>query len=57
MFKISLFKGGFLPTIEDYDEEANSIIFREKYEPVNERAVADVCFGSGKRPGILFRSS
>ena len=52
--KSLFFKGGFLPTIEDYDEEANSIIFRENYEPVNQRAVADVCFGSGKRPRFSF---
>ena len=40
----SLFlKGGFLPTIDDYDEESSGIMFREGYESVDQRAVADVC--------------
>ena len=54
MQKKCFFKGGFLPTIDDYDEESSGIMFREGYETVDQRAVADVCFVSGKLPRFSF---
>ena len=47
-------EGDFLTTISDYDNSSRSIIYNDSYPPISQRAIADYCFGSGKRPTFSY---
>ena len=46
--------GGFVPRLENFDEQWNRTMIEDNYKHVPQRLIADYSFGSGKRAKYLY---